>query len=660
MNISIQWKIIAIVILLVVLPMSFLGYMNYTNTTEILITEFKLTSNQTLDLANNTVNIYLEGLTNSLVSMSKLEEVQRGTESEYYIERMLENFQSVAETYDAITHVYLGTPNKDFYIYPHVELEDYDPTIRPWYVDALARDGLIWTDVYESGDGSGFVVSTAVPIYNSFDNNEFIGVLTFDINLYELQGFVDSIRIGQTGTVALLSDNGTIITHPDRELIGGILPIDELLAAITSNNSGELDFEFQGESRYAVYNTIESTRWKIIGSPVYDEVYSNVSVVLRDLIINAIIAIVIAALLAYLLSFTITKSLKQLVKDLEKISAGDFTVKTNIKSKDEIGTLGKAINQMVDQLGSLLRDIQNVSQQLGMASETLAANTEETTASTTEVSRAAEEIAKGATEQARDVETGSEMTRNLDEKFVELTHGSTEILGLTKEVSSANETGNKAVSELVNANKENNTVTENIERTIIELNNKTQSIGGILETISNISNQTNLLALNAAIEAARAGEAGKGFAVVADEIRKLAEQAGKSTGEIASIVSEIQGESSRSVEIMQKTKEQAKIQNLAVSEVDSAFTTISKSIENITGRIEGITKYVDSMAQDGREIVDVIQRVAAVSEETAASSEQVTASMQQTAMVAEEVAKAAEQLNDLSDKLNQEITKFKI
>ncbi|QNO13748.1 methyl-accepting chemotaxis protein [Alkalicella caledoniensis] len=657
---SIRWKIIAGITILVIASTAYLGFSSYKTATEILTDEFKLTSYQTTQLAEKTLDIYLKSLEDTLTSVTLLEEVQSIAQSEDNQAKMLERFKSVSDTYDEITHVYLGLTDREFYTYPPADLpEGYDPTSRNWYTEAVAKDGLIWTDVYESSNGLGMVVTASMPLYNSYNQGELVGVIAIDINLSNLQGFIDGIRIGEQGTAALTAGDGKVITHENHTLIGKILPIEELVSAL-SGKSGEVEFTYEDEERISMFSTIDRTGWKIIGTPELAEVHNQVGIILNDILINGAVTIIFACLIGFGLSLTITKPINSLVKDLDKISNGDLTIKTNIKSKDEVGTLGKAVNKMVDQLSILFQDVQIVSQQLSIASETLAANTEETTASTSEVSRAAEEIAKGASEQAKDVETSSEMTRNLDNKFFELNEGSQQMLALTKEVVKANESGSKAVTDLINANKENNAVTENIERTIVELNNKTQSIGGILETISSISNQTNLLALNAAIEAARAGEAGKGFAVVADEIRKLAEQAGKSTGEIAGIVSEIQGQSSRSVEIMQSTKQQAKIQNIAVTDVDTAFSTIYESIGNITGRIENITSYVETMSKDGKDIVNAIQRVAAVSEETAASSQQVTASMQQTAMVADEVAKAAEQLNDLSEKLSKEVQKFKI
>lgn len=114
------------------------------------------------------------------------------------------------------------------------------------------------------------------------------------------------------------------------------------------------------------------------------------------------------------------------------------------------------------------------------------------------------------------------------------------------------------------------------------LNANTGQIGGILQLIKEIASQTNLLALNAAIEAARAGEAGRGFAVVADEVRKLAERTAKATGEIDSLVGNIQRDTREA---------QSGIENLA-GRADTFGSDGAKATENLEN-VLGLSKKVE-------------------------------------------------------------------
>ncbi|MBV9261235.1 MAG: PilZ domain-containing protein [Pseudolabrys sp.] len=119
-----------------------------------------------------------------------------------------------------------------------------------------------------------------------------------------------------------------------------------------------------------------------------------------------------------------------------------------------------------------------------------------------------------------------------------------------------------------------------VSRAAIEaLARAADEIGDIVGVINEIAAQTNLLALNATIEAARAGEAGRGFSVVAAEVKALAEQTGRSTGQIGAKIAEIQSATNDVVKSLQSVTE-------AVGALSDANQSVSQAIESQRGATE--------------------------------------------------------------------------
>lgn len=415
------------------------------------------------------------------------------------------------------------------------------------------------------------------------------------------------------------------------------------------------------ESKYV---PIKDSNGKVIGiwSVAVQKENINNEIKKLDLTIGfaILIAIIVGVIILIVFTNIIVKNVNKILAVLKEISKGNFKVKTDIKSRDEIGMIGDNVNLMVDNVSGLINEIKEMSVTVASSSEEMMASSEEVCKVSEQVAIAITEIAKGASEQAVSIEKGNagiqEIVQGLDKIVMDM--GTTK--GLTEKAKHAVEIGEKSVQFQEGKMNENTQVSANVASAITQLSQKSQEIGQILEVIKSIAEQTNLLALNAAIEAARAGEAGKGFAVVADEIRKLAEQSGTSVKEIGEIIKEVQSGVLQAVSEMGKAEIMAGEQSKALEDTVKAFYDISTAVKFITENVKLVTDASKNLSDNAKQAGDNITDIAGISQETAAGTEEVAASTEEQTSIIHQIAGSAEDLAKLASNLQQKVVKFNV
>ncbi|MCT4509312.1 MAG: methyl-accepting chemotaxis protein [Tepidibacter sp.] len=665
MKLTIKTKLIAIILLVIILPISILGTTSYFKAKQELKNQFKISVEQLNNDIKQSIENYFIGYKYGVDMISKnvnLTEILNNPEYEPII---MDLFKQYVESYKGVKQIYMGTIDGGFWIYPEVDLgSDFDPRVRPWYKKAIEEQSVAMTEPYIDAVSGNLAISIAGPVYNN--EGSLVGAVSISILLDELSEKISSIKVGEKGYSFILNSDKTFITHKNPEKIGQEISVPEILETINNNEHfGISEYKYKEangdmSNKIAVHTKMDDSGWYIVSTIYLDELGKATKGILTNAIFIGLFIIIAASVLGIIFANKISNPIKSIVANMNKVKDGDFTVKSDIKANDEIGLLSNNFNIMIENIKSLLLDAKQVSSEVSDAATNLAATSEETSASAEEISRTVEEIARGASEQAADAENGAKLTSNLDHKLNNLANNSDSMYKNANEAINVNKEGLNVVNELKEKTDLNNQSISKIESAVRQLSEKSSNIEDILNTIRSIAEQTNLLALNASIEAARAGEAGKGFAVVADEIRKLAEGSSTATDEIKQIVDTIKEESENTVTIMDEVKIVSIDQTKSVKDVNNSFEKISKSIDNITNEIEEVNRFVIDILKDKDLIVESIGNISAVSEETAAGSQEVTASVQQQAMAVEEVAKSAEKLNEFSLKLNNQIDKFKI
>lgn len=364
-------------------------------------------------------------------------------------------------------------------------------------------------------------------------------------------------------------------------------------------------------------------------APVYSAIFHNLLV---SFIIFALVAAIIMFVLWHINSKYIFKRLETIGNSLNKIAAGDFTVRMNVQFDDEVGAITKATNKMAIDVSDALSVVTDSVSALASTSAELSSN--------------AETIAAGAVEQSEQAATTASAVEEVNSTVVEVAHNAANVSNSAEEASQSVAHGHNLVEETRNMMEEIAATVSDSAATVRKLGESSEQIGQIIQVIDDIADQTNLLALNAAIEAARAGEHGRGFAVVADEVRKLAEKTVKATQEIAEMIQGIQADTGGAVAGMFEGVQQVEQGKKKAEEAKEALDVIQNNVQSVSTEVGMIARATDEQASATEMMAQSIENISRITGENSIASQ--------------ETAQAVEQLSKLANELQNLINRFRI
>ncbi|WP_185973978.1 methyl-accepting chemotaxis protein [Brevibacillus sp. LEMMJ03] len=376
----------------------------------------------------------------------------------------------------------------------------------------------------------------------------------------------------------------------------------------------------------------------------------------------AMTAVLLAVLIGGYLVRSIVIPLNRVNAQLRAIAEGegDLTRELTVASRDEIGMLGQSFNRMLRNLREIILQVRSHAEQVAASAEELNASSEQTSQAAKQIAETVQGVVLGTDKQVQGVEEGSREVQEMAAGIRQISSRAERVTAAAVDTSELATNGNRTIQEAVARMNGMSETIDHLSRLVRGLGERSRQIGQIVDAITDIAGQTNLLALNAAIEAARAGEHGRGFAVVADEVRKLAEQASASAGQITQLVGMIQSEIEEAVVSMQRGTEEVAAGMAGVSEAGEAFARIRAAVLDVTGQIQEVSAASRSLTASTEKVAQAMREIAGVTETTAARTLDVSAATEEQLASMEEIHASAASLAGLAEELEKLMGRFKV
>jgi methyl-accepting chemotaxis protein len=469
------------------------------------------------------------------------------------------------------------------------------------------------------------------------------------------------IKLGESGFAFVLDKYGTVIIHPDDDVIAGMATFEKLsesgigdtarLAALapltgtmTSGKTGVTEIAAEGSKYFVAYRPVAGPEGWSLGIIVpKNEVLGNFYALAGTSLIALVVMLILGFLLALRLSTILSRPLVRVSERLRLLSEGDLHTDSEtggfasgaargtqadpaheyLELRESVTNTVSYLNSYIEDIGHVLgniaegnldvssgiaykgdfigieKSLDHILTTLNSAMRTISTSSSAVLAGAGQISMSAQSLRDGSIGATSSIQSIKQSMSRINGSFADV------VAETTNAGSLADLAGETAV--------DGNTKMRELLTTIDGISRAAESIQLINKAIDEIAFQTNILALNAAVEAARAGSAGRGFTVVADEVRTLANKCAEASNDTAKLIEDVLGaisygtvSAAETAEILERIVEHSR-------RVRESISTLTNTATNQAGEINEVSRDIDRISA-------VTGSVSLASEEFAAAS----------------------------------------
>ncbi len=289
---------------------------------------------------------------------------------------------TVLQHADAFEYLMLLKPDGTVYVLEPARLErelsHRNLAFAAWYKDALAAPDTVVSDLHISPATQRPTVVVAAPMRGT--DGVIIGVWAGGLQLVKLSK-LGSVGSGSRASRAygyIADRHGLILAHQSNpnyvENQTDFSSVPSVQRALSgSAGAGQFLNPIDGEVKLGAYRTLAGSGWAVVYAIPLAVALAPVNLLTKGILLSTAALATLVGILAFVMARRITGPIQQLTAAARTIGTGDVAERIDVRTGDEVQTLGEEFNRMATALGEKETQLTRRAEELQTANRELEA-----------------------------------------------------------------------------------------------------------------------------------------------------------------------------------------------------------------------------------------------------------------------------------------------
>ncbi len=224
---------------------------------------------------------------------------------------------------------------------------------------ALLKGKPFWTAAYTLENRSSLnkedvQVISLVRTINDLYKMQAIGTERISIRENYLSSLFSGINQEKSGRIFIINSAGKIISSPDKTDLGRDLSGQNFIQLLANQPEGFFQTRIENQKVTVFHYPIAQTGWTVVQWLPDNVVNRQINLINFIMLASIVLCMIFGVLFSLVQNRSVNRPILQMAAEMDHVQSGNFEVSLAIKSKDEIGNLGRHFQDMVSQIKALI------------------------------------------------------------------------------------------------------------------------------------------------------------------------------------------------------------------------------------------------------------------------------------------------------------------